>query len=643
MKLNRLFIGMLAVASIAACQNDEPLNQVLEVSETSLNVASSNAEATFTITSNQDWTITPSADWVSVDPVSGAASEEAVEVKVTAEDNQDSGERTATLLVKAGTKEVSVTIAQVAQDGSESNPYIIKTAADMVAMRTKAVLDGTTYFRMEADVDMASVKTWTPVNFDQNFTRQIHFDGNNKTITNFAPEGFVADDQTTMATYPSLFGVLYGSCKNLTIKNSKIIVSETTPTCGFIAGYVGTKEKAAVVENVKVQGEIVGGTCLGGLGGNSNGPVSIKNCEVDVVISSNIGTDLGGLLGKVVGEMEISDCNVKAVITSKVATKNRVGGIIGWNSSVKTTITNTHVLEGSKLTDASGRTAASNGNFGGFIGFGDTSNTILNISKCSATITIESEYGTYNGAFIGGLGYASTAEITDSWSAGSVSGSNYTGGFIGAVQNSCTITRCSSSADVVSSGQRVGGLVGTTTQPITITDSYSTGNVSASGQQVGGILGYTGAVASIIERCYATGDVISNTAGTGGILGTNQVAGTKVDKCIAWNANIICNRASADKWAPGAVVGASDKSVTLTDCFRRADMSFYDKAGAMTLSDHENVSDATPPTPDYLDNLTQAAYHGKAAAADATVSSVAKALGWSETVWDLSGALPVLK
>ena len=642
MKLNRLFISMLAVASIAACQNDEPLNQVLEVSETSLNVASSNAEATFTITSNQDWTITPSADWVSVDPVSGAASEEAVEVKVTAEDNQDSGERTATLLVKAGTKEVSVTIAQVAQDGSESNPYIIKTAADMVAMRTKAVLDGTTYFRMEADVDMASVKTWTPVNFDQNFTRQIHFDGNNKTITNFAPEGFVADDQTTMATYPSLFGVLYGSCKNLTIKNSKIIVSETTPTCGFIAGYVGTKEKAAVVENVKVQGEIVGGTCLGGLGGNSNGPVSIKNCEVDVVISSNIGTDLGGLLGKVVGEMEISDCNVKAVITSKVATKNRVGGIIGWNSSVKTTITNTHVLEGSKLTDASGRTAASNGNFGGFIGFGDTSNTILNISKCSATITIESEYGTYNGAFIGGLGYASTAEITDSWSAGSVSGSNYTGGFIGAVQNSCTITRCSSSADVVSSGQRVSGLVGTTTQPITITDSYSTGNVSGSGQQIGGILGYSNQVTKI-SNCFATGNITSETAGTGGIVGTMQVEGSTVSKCIAWNKVIDCKRTANDKWAPGAVVGAVSLAGNYDGCYRRADMELRDAAGAMVLVDHDDVANGLPAAPSYSEVTTQRAYHGKAAAADATVSSVAKTLGWSETVWDLSKAVPTLK
>ena len=34
---------------------------------------------------------------------------------------------------------------------------------------------------------------------------------------------------------------------------------------------------------------------------------------------------------------------------------------------------------------------------------------------------------------------------------------------------------------------------------------------------------------------------------------------------------------------------------------------------------------------------------GKAAAADATVSSLAKAAGWDETVWDLSGNLPVLK
>ena len=36
-------------------------------------------------------------------------------------------------------------------------------------------------------------------------------------------------------------------------------------------------------------------------------------------------------------------------------------------------------------------------------------------------------------------------------------------------------------------------------------------------------------------------------------------------------------------------------------------------------------------------------YHGKAAAKDATASQVAKALGWDETIWDLSGTLPFFK
>ena len=36
-------------------------------------------------------------------------------------------------------------------------------------------------------------------------------------------------------------------------------------------------------------------------------------------------------------------------------------------------------------------------------------------------------------------------------------------------------------------------------------------------------------------------------------------------------------------------------------------------------------------------------YHGKAAGEGVTVSALAKALGWDESVWDLSDDLPVLK
>lgn len=36
-------------------------------------------------------------------------------------------------------------------------------------------------------------------------------------------------------------------------------------------------------------------------------------------------------------------------------------------------------------------------------------------------------------------------------------------------------------------------------------------------------------------------------------------------------------------------------------------------------------------------------YHGKAAAAGATLTQVAQGLGWSADVWDFSGAVPTLK
>ena len=526
-------------------------------------------------------------------------------------------------------------------DGTEANPYVLKTAEHMVAMRTLAVLGQATYFRMANDIDMASVANWTPVNWDENFEREIHFDGNGKTITNFAPTSFMSDDQTTAAQYPSLFGVLYGSCKNLTIKNSKIIVSETTPSCGFLGGYVGTAGKPAVVENVSVQGEVYGGSCIGALAGQSNGTTTYKNCTIDAVLTS-AGTDLGGIVGKIRGDSEMTGCTVKATIVSKASSKNRVGGLIGWNSTATTTITDCHVLEGTTLTDQSGRSASDNGNYGGFIGYGDTSNTVLKISGCSAHTIIDAGISTYNAGFIGGTGYESTVEVTDSWAAGSVIGANYSAGFIGAIQSHVTISRCWADVDVTSSGQRCGAFAGCNTKFLaTISDCYATGDITATGQQVGGIIGYASKPVTI-TNCYAAGNVTSATAGTGGIAGTISAEST-VSNCIAWNATIDCQRAANDKWAPGAVVGAASVAGNYSGCYRRADMNFIDAAGAMVLVDQEDVANGFPAAPSYSDATTQAAYHGKAAAADATASSVAKSIGWDESIWDLSGDLPKLK
>lgn len=562
-------------------------------------------------------------------------------------------------------------------DGTEANPYVLKTAEHMVAMRTLAVLDGTTYFRMANDIDMASVTNWVPVNYDQGYTRQIHFDGNNYTISNFAPQTYtnVQDDGTEVtAGYHSLFGIMYGSCKNVKINNVTI---EATNGCGVIGGYVGTTGLPGHVENVTItnasitnKGDRAGGVCgnakeatfknvsfqgtvtstytekeakSGGFVGHTETSAVFENCSVDVVLTGD-SQDLGGFVGKATGNVSFTGCDVKVELTSNVSQKNRCGGFIGWNSTVTADFTDCHVLAGSTITNTTERASVTNGNFGGFAGFGDTANTVATFTDCSADVVINvDDKSTYNGGFIGGTGYASTLTLKGCSAAGVVNGNNYVGGFFGASQGTTIIEQCSSSVDVTSSGMRSGSFVGVATAAITIRDCYSTGDVVAVNQQVGGILGYTGKVASVIERCYSTSDITSNTAGTGGILGTNQIAGTEVVSCIAWNTNIICNRSASDKWAPGAVVGASDKTITLADCYRRADMNFVDAAGAMTLFDQENVTDGQPTAPSYSDEGTQRAYHGKAAAADATASSVAKALGWPEDVWDLSGDLPKLK
>ena len=551
--------------------------------------------------------------------------------------------------------------------GTEADPYVLKTAQDMVDMRSLATVGGETWFRMANDIDLAGIN-WVPVNYDQNFERKIHFDGGNFTISNFT-----SDKSKHGANYPSLFGVLYGSCKNLKIKNVTITA---TNGCGVIGGYVGTTGLPGLVENVTVtnasitnSGDRAGGICgtakeatfknvsfqgtvictytakearSGGFAGLTETTAVFENCSADVVVVGD-SQDLGGFVGKATGEVSFKGCKVKADITSNVATKNRCGGFLGWNSTSTATFTDCHVLEGTTITNTTGRGSASNGNFGGFIGFGDTKGTILQITDCSAHVdmTVDAN-STYNGGFIGGTGYESTATIKGCSAAGTVNGNNYVGGFIGAAQSDILIEQCSASVDVTSTGQRVGSFVGVATKPIIIRDCYSTGSTVAAGQQVGAILGYT-SVKVIIERCYATGDITSNTAGTGGIVGTLSGASSEVTDCIAWNKNITCNRSGNNKWAPGAVVGAANVAVTLTDCYRRADMNFVDAAGAMVLEDHENVSNATPPFPSYFEDATQAAYHGKAAAADATVSSVAKELGWSEDIWDLSGDVPVLK
>ena len=111
---------MLAVAAAVACKQDEPVETPkLDVDKDAVAVAAVAGEASFNVTSNQSWVASADQDWVSVNPASGDASEKAVAVKVTAEDNETTDARTATVTVKAGELTKTVKVTQAPGEGQE--------------------------------------------------------------------------------------------------------------------------------------------------------------------------------------------------------------------------------------------------------------------------------------------------------------------------------------------------------------------------------------------------------------------------------------------------------------------------------------------------------------------------------------------
>ena len=132
-----------------------------------------------------------------------------------------------------------------------------------------------------------------------------------------------------------------------------------------------------------------------------------------------------------------------------------------------------------------------------------------------------------NGGSIGGVVGFSWGTIENCSVSGSVSGTVYVGGVVGA-QWGGSITGCSSSATVKGMVD-VGGVVGQINGNIPLTACYATGNVTLEidpekNISGGGLVGFNGG--SSLLACYATGNVTSTGSSTGqvhigGFLGNN--------------------------------------------------------------------------------------------------------------------------
>ena len=120
--------------------------------------------------------------------------------------------------------------------------------------------------------------------------------------------------------------------------------------------------------------------------------------------------------------------------------------------------------------------------------------------------------------YVGGLaGWNYWGAISESYTAGSVSGTSGVGGLVGWTYRG-TISQSYATGAVNGTTSGVGGLVGDNNEG-TISQSYATGKVTAGGRFVGGLVGGNGG--GTISECYATG-AVSGDAAVGGLTGDNS-------------------------------------------------------------------------------------------------------------------------
>ena len=175
-----------------------------------------------------------------------------------------------------------------------------------------------------------------------------------------------------------------------------------------------------------------------------------------------------------------------------------------------------------------GLTFTTNDEYAGLFGWLNRAGTVKNVVMEGVQITSNQIYG----GSIGGVAGYSWGTIENCSVSGSVSGTVYVGGVVGA-QIDGSITGCSSSATVKGTVD-VGGVAGQTNSSATLTACYATGNVTieiAPKKNIagGGLVGMN--AGSSLLACYATGNVTSTGSSTGylhigGFLGNNYTTVT---------------------------------------------------------------------------------------------------------------------
>ena len=216
-------------------------------------------------------------------------------------------------------------------DGTEENPYIINTAAQLVYFRNQ-VDAGVTYkgefVKLGNDIDLAD-HLFNPIGYGYTYGKESNtafmgtFDGGNHTIYGLYQNGWALG-----YSYSTAGGGLFASIENATIKNLVVSGANIVMECidmGIVVGYAQGNchfENIVVTDSVianynRATGAVVGEVCYGSYGTDTDLGYShtFANIVVDsnVVVSSLWGsfdTLIGGVIGGKWGDATVKMTNV---------------------------------------------------------------------------------------------------------------------------------------------------------------------------------------------------------------------------------------------------------------------------------------------------------------------------------------------
>lgn len=423
-----------------------------------------------------------------------------------------------------------------AGDGTESNPYQIKTLENLNNMRFATMNSNglipeggdLVYFEL---IDDISVGSWYMVNTSVSNSYKFYFDGNNHTLSNFS----------CTATGASFFGYMDGCTVKDLVFDTVTLSNDVESDSKNGVATVSYNALNSTIDNVDVNnvsltvtlGDNNNSQGTGAIVGRFDTNGTITGCDVKnlTITGSSPATRIGGVVGitSTPGTKSVSECTVTG-ITINASGCLFVGGIVGRNSAATGTS-----IQDCTVTQGSSPWTGINGSdyVGGIIGEGGGAVTIDNCDVVGNVACSTSANGV--GGIAGVVNAGSTIQNGCSFT-GSVSGEQNTGGILGHSNGAnITIASATVSGTITGSYIRTGGIIGAHTETNTglkITESsVLSGTVICGTQQIGGVIGRLEQVATISGNeidAEITGEkYIGGIVGVcnGGTITSNKVAG----------------------------------------------------------------------------------------------------------------------